>query len=186
MGEENRKSVAPTGVLTPNRPEGSQSYKVTCHSEYHEDLCRRGFIVERILKLGQLHAPDALSLGNILQYPPNRRMSGPQSRSARLEVRQISLPLGIYPRLPGRPISSHYNECSHESQSMRLRQNGHAECTAEKRPDATRSSSGKKDLILFVSFNDAVNSPDYIACDYNTISQQRSGKVAKEIGLGLL
>jgi len=38
MGEENRKSVAPTGVLTPNRPDGSQSYKVTCHSEYHEDL----------------------------------------------------------------------------------------------------------------------------------------------------
>jgi len=51
---------------------------------------------------------------------------------------------------------------------------------------STRSSSGKKAHILFVSFNDAVNSSDYIACDYNTISQQRSGKVAKGIGLGLL
>lgn len=89
-GEDNRKSVAPTGVLTPNRPDSSQSYKVTCHSEYHEDLRRRGFIDERILKLGQLHAPDALSQGNILQYPLNRRMSGLQSRSARLEMRYIS------------------------------------------------------------------------------------------------
>jgi hypothetical protein len=75
---------------------------------------------------------------------------------------------------------------SHASKSMRLRLNGHAERTAEKRPDATHSYSGKKALILFVSFNDAVNSSDYIACDYNTISQQRSGKVAKGIGLGLL
>jgi len=91
MVEENRKSVAPTGVLTtPNRPDGSQSYNVTCHSEYHEDLCRRGVVAERILKLGQLHAPDALSQGNILQYQLNWRMSGPQSRSAGLEVRQIS------------------------------------------------------------------------------------------------
>lgn len=61
MDEENRKSVTPTGVLTPNRPDGSKSYKVNCHSEYHEDLRKRGFIVERILQLGQVHASDALS-----------------------------------------------------------------------------------------------------------------------------
>jgi hypothetical protein len=85
--EENRKSVAPTGVLTPNRPDGSKSYKVNCHSEYHEDLRKRGFIVERILKVGQVHTSDDFSQENILQYPLNRRMSGPQSRSARLEAR---------------------------------------------------------------------------------------------------
>ena len=86
-GVENRKSVGPIGVLTLNRPDGSQSHKVTCLSEYHEHFWRRGFTAQRIPKHGQLHAPVALSQDNILQYPLNRRLSRPQRRCARLEVR---------------------------------------------------------------------------------------------------
>jgi hypothetical protein len=86
-GEKNTKSVAPIGVGTPNRPDGSQSYKVNRLSEHHEELHRRGFITESILKRRQLHAPDVLFQENILQYPMNTRLSGPQSRTACLEVR---------------------------------------------------------------------------------------------------